>query len=160
MHFWKLHVCTLLAGCAKKQTSVSHSSIESEIVSVDAGLRMDGLPALDLWDFVIEVLRSTQGNANSVVPSSRETGAKPKSTPKPKHMPITNVDLSSVDQVPVSAHSSHGESQFYIFGDNEAVNKMIIEGRSPTMRHVSRTHSVALDWLFDRINSDPKIQIK
>ena len=28
------------------------------------------------------------------------------------------------------------------------------------MRHVSRTHRVALDWLFDRINWDPKIQIK
>ena len=28
------------------------------------------------------------------------------------------------------------------------------------MRHVSRTHSFALDWLFDRINLDPKIQIK
>ena len=28
------------------------------------------------------------------------------------------------------------------------------------MRHVSRTDRVALDWLFDRINLDPKIQIK
>ena len=28
------------------------------------------------------------------------------------------------------------------------------------MRHVSRNHGVALDWLFDRINLDPKIQIK
>ena len=28
------------------------------------------------------------------------------------------------------------------------------------MRHVSRTHSVALDWLFDRINLQTKIQIK
>ena len=28
------------------------------------------------------------------------------------------------------------------------------------MRHVSRTHRVALDWLFDRIDLDPKIQIK
>ena len=37
---------------------------------------------------------------------------------------------------------------------------MIIKGRSPTMRPVSRTHRVALDWLFDRINLDPKIQIK
>ena len=34
------------------------------------------------------------------------------------------------------------------------------KGRSPTMRHVSRTHRVALDWLFDGINLDPKIQIK
>ena len=28
------------------------------------------------------------------------------------------------------------------------------------MRHVSRTHRFALDWLFDRMNLDPKIQIK
>ena len=37
---------------------------------------------------------------------------------------------------------------------------MIIKGRSPTMRHVFRTHRVALDWLFDGINLDTKIQIK
>ena len=30
----------------------------------------------------------------------------------------------------------------------------------PTMRHVSRTHRVALDWLCDNINLDPKIQLK
>ena len=28
------------------------------------------------------------------------------------------------------------------------------------MRQLSRIHRVALDWLFDRINLDPKIQIK
>ena len=48
----------------------------------------------------------------------------------------------------------------YVFEDNEAVIKMIIKGRSPTMRHVSRTHRVTLEWLFDRINLDPKIQIR
>ena len=47
----------------------------------------------------------------------------------------------------------------YIFEDKEGVIKMIITGRSLTMRHVSRTHKAALDWLFDRINLDPKIQI-
>ena len=36
---------------------------------------------------------------------------------------------------------------------------MTIKGRSPTMRHVSRTHRVAPDWLFDRINLDRKIKI-
>ena len=36
----------------KKQSSVSHSSTESEIIALDAGLRMDGLPAIDLWDIV------------------------------------------------------------------------------------------------------------
>ena len=32
------------------QTSVSHSSTESDIISLDAGQRMDGRLALDLWD--------------------------------------------------------------------------------------------------------------
>ena len=36
--------------------------------------------------------------------------------------------------------------------------KMKIKGRSPTMIHVSRTHRIALDRLFDRINLEPKIQ--
>ena len=48
----------------------------------------------------------------------------------------------------------------YVFEDSEAVIKMIMKGRSPTMRHVSRTHRVALNWLFDRIHLDPKVQSK
>ena len=57
-------------------------------------------------------------------------------------------------------NSSRREALLYIFEDNETVIKMIIKGRRPAMRHVSRTHRVALDWLFDRINLDPNIQIK
>ena len=43
----------------KKQTSVSHSSTESEIISLDAVLRVDGIPALDLWDLIVSVLGNT-----------------------------------------------------------------------------------------------------
>ena len=60
----------------------------------------------------------------------------------------------------LNVSSSSQEALLYVFEDNEAVIKMIIKGRSQTIRHVSRTHRVALDWLFDRINLDPKIQIK
>ena len=42
----------------KKQTAVSHSSTESEIISLDAGLRLDGIPVLDLWDLIVSVLGS------------------------------------------------------------------------------------------------------
>ena len=49
---------------------------------------------------------------------------------------------------------------YVFFEDNEAVIKMITKSRSPTMRHVSRTHRVALGWLFDRINLASKIQIR
>ena len=69
-------------------------------------------------------------------------------------------DLDNFDCVPSNVNSSRKEALLYVFEDNEAVIKMITKGRSPTMRHVSRTHRVALDWLFDRINLDPKIQIK
>ena len=61
---------------------------------------------------------------------------------------------------PQNVQSSRQEALLYVFEDNEAVIKMIIKGRTPTMRHVSRTHRVELDWLFDRINLDSKIQIK
>ena len=67
---------------------------------------------------------------------------------------MTNV-LNNIDRVPSNVQFSHQEALLYVFEDNEAVIKMIIKGRSPTMRHVSRTHRVALDWLLDRINLDP-----
>ena len=47
-----------------------------------------------------------------------------------------------------------------LFPQTSNLLKMVFKGRSPTMRHVSRNHRVALDWLFDRINLDRKIQIK
>ena len=49
-----------------------------------------------------------------------------------------NVDPSIIDRVPSNVRLSEKESQLYIFEDNEAVIKMLIKGRSPTMRHVSR----------------------
>ena len=69
-------------------------------------------------------------------------------------------DLDNVDFSTSNVHTSLQEALLYIFEENEAVTKMIINGRSLTKRHVSRTQRVALDWLFDRINLDPKIQIK
>ena len=102
----------------KKQTAVSHSSTESEIISLDAGLRA----ALHSKTKAQKVKRR------------QKVG-----------------QLSDVDYVPTNTHSSQNVSQLYIFEDHEAVFKMVIKGRSPTMRRVSRTHRVALDWLFDRI---------
>ena len=68
--------------------------------------------------------------------------------------------LNSIDCVHSNVQFSRQEALLYVFEDNEAVIKMIIKGRSPSMRHVSTTHRVALDWLFGRIHLDPKIQIK
>ena len=48
-----------MSWMCKKRTSVSHSSTESEIISLDAGLRLDGIPALDLRDLIVSVLGNT-----------------------------------------------------------------------------------------------------
>ena len=42
------HTFVPISWMCKKQTSVSHSSTESEIISLDTGLRLDGLLALEL----------------------------------------------------------------------------------------------------------------
>ena len=151
MHFWKSYICPISWMC-KKQTSVSHSSTESEIISLDNGLRLDEIPALDLRDLIVSVLGNTiQTPERPERPVVNEKNQRSQG--------MTNV-FNRIDCVPSNVQSSHQEALLYVFEDNEAVIKMIIKGRSPTMRHVSRTHRVALDWLFDRINLDPKIQIK
>ena len=147
------HTFVPISWMCKKQTAVSHSSTESEIISLDTGLRLDGLPALELWDLIVSVL----GNVSCVSDGS----GKPDNDVHKRHKSQKNIDvMKDIDSVPSSVQSSRQEALLYVFEDNEAVIKMIIKGRSPTMRHVSRTHRVALDWLFDRINLDSKIQIK
>ena len=60
-----------ISRMCKKQTCVTHSSTESEIISLDAGLRMGEIPALDLWDLVIQVLLP---NSNKKQNSSKAQG--------------------------------------------------------------------------------------
>ena len=141
------HTFVPISWMCKKQTSVSHSSTESEIISLDTRLRLDGLPALKLWDLIVSVL----GNISRV----SDRSGKPESDEH--HKSQNKIDVTrDIDAVPSNAQSTRQEALLYVFEDNEAVIKMIMKGRSPTMRHVSRTHRVALDWLFDRINLDPK----
>ena len=138
-----------ISWMCKKQTAVSHSSTESEIISLDTGLRLDGLLALELWDLIVSVL----GNISRI----SDRSGKPDSDVHKSHKPHKKIDvMKDIDSVPSNVQSARQEALFYVFEDNEAVIKMIMKGRSSTMRHVSRTHRVALDWLFDRINLDSK----
>ena len=112
-----------LVGCAKKQTSVCHRSAESEIISLDAGLRMDGILAPDLWDVVIEVLHSS-----SNVPPTQKISThkcKPKGAAGNCRHKIHNTRLkkegdrndhqsSDQDHATTNAHSSQCKAQLYI----------------------------------------------
>ena len=58
------HTIVPISWMCKKQTSVSNSSTESEFISLDAGFRMDGIPALDLWDLIVAVLTEIRNRVN------------------------------------------------------------------------------------------------
>ena len=154
-------------GCARRNRH------RSQVISLDAGSRMHGIPALDLWDVVIEVLHSSENTNQTVgdhcikqmvddqVTRSRARSEIQSNNPDTKSKRNGNREVhesSKVDHVLTSAKHSQFDAQLYICEDNEAVIKMLKKkkGRSPTMRHVSRTHRVVLDWLFDRIILDPK----
>ena len=83
-----------LVGCGKKQSSVSHSSTESEIISLDAGLRLDGLPALEL-----------RGD-----PCTNLVRAAPHKLPKRKKYHGMIYDLDTVDFISSNVHSSRQEA--------------------------------------------------
>ena len=149
----------------KRQTSVSHCSTEAEEISLDAGLRMDGIPALDLWNLVFEVFHYSspnQTNKTKDVRASRGNLSANTHSNMREQIPTmhANLDLTNIDHVPSSVTHPGSNAMFYVSEDNEVVINNIMKSRSPTMRHVSRTHRVALDWLFDRINLDSKIQIR
>ena len=152
-----------ISWMCKKQTSVSHSSTEAQMISLDAGSRMDGTPTLDLWDSVIEVFHSSSNDTNKAKGResqgnlSRNTTLHIENQNQTKHV---NLDLNNVDRVSSNVRSSRFGAVLHVFEDSEAVIKMIIKGRSPTMRYASRIHRVAPDCLFDRINVDTKIQIR
>ena len=130
------HTFVPISWMCKKQTSVTHSSTEAEIISLDAGLRMDGIPALDLWDLVIEVFHSIPNQTNKTK-DVREPRWNPSANTQPnmrKQIPTThtNLDLTNMDHVPSSGTPSGCNAMLYVFEDNEAVIKIIIKGRSPT----------------------------
>ena len=129
-------------GCVRNKLQFSHCSTE--------------------WVLIVAVLHGNtyQSNQERGDPCTNLVRVNPHKLPTRKKFHGVVNDLDNVEFIPSNVQSSHQEASLCVFEDNEAVIKMIIKGRSPTMRHVSRTHGVALDWLFDRINSDPKIQIK
>ena len=159
----------------KKHGAVSHSSTEAEVIALDAALRMEGLPALMLWDVITECLYRAGGDPKRIKAGGdpRQSGntAKPHQThagervaPEPSDMAKYDVLVSSlvrdVDFVPPSMRLSSGVAKLFVFEDNEAVIKMCIKGRSPNLRHIARTHRVDLDWLIERIKVDPGINLK
>ena len=130
----------------KKQGAVSHSSTEAEIIGLDAMVRMEGVPALNLWSQIVDVV----------------TGKQPKgvdaATPaEAAYKKYDVISLQYCDYVPPSLPELLHNTKLFFMQDNDAVIKMVVKCRAPTMKHVPRTHRINIDWLFERIRMDPCI---
>ena len=106
----------------KKQTAISHSSTESVAISLYAGLRLDGIPTLGLWDLVFEALHSSCSNPTK---KSRENVQRnlPHDTPSRKQtknqvqtaIQYNDLELLNVDYASSNLKSSKSGAMLYIF---------------------------------------------
>ena len=161
-----------ISWICKKQSSVSHSSTESEVVSLDTAVRVEGIPAIMLWELIKDVFsapshrvsksgvisgkKSVRGTAMSVTPQASEW-----TDYIWREVEWANSHcVHPIDYVPPSVSSPLHNSVLTIMEDNEAVIKMTRKGRSPALRHVARTHRVNLDWLFERLNHDQSLAMR
>ena len=101
--FFGSHTFVPISWMCKKQTSVSHSSTESEIISLDTGLRLDGLLAPELWDPIVSVL----GNVSRVSDGSGQ----PDNDVHKHHKSHKKIDvIKDIDSVPSNVQSARQEA--------------------------------------------------
>jgi hypothetical protein len=114
------------------------------------GLRLDGLPSLTLWDLILNTLDpigwkpkpfDARADVNSLLPEETQ-------------------ELLNVDFVPCNVAEISERAKLLIMEDNDAVIKMCMKVRAPTMRHVPRTQRIDVDSLLELIHTDQSIWIK
>ena len=112
------HTFVPMSWACKKQTAVSHSSTEAEVISLDTGQRIEGLFAFLLWYDVTDV---------SEPPASQARGD-PSCQLKPKTLTVRQ---GSSDDVPPNALESSNRAHLYIYDDIGAVINDDNQGQEP-----------------------------
>ena len=137
MYFWKSYICSNKLDVQETNCCFSQfnriwnylSGHWTEIGWVACSGTM-GSNCFCYWEMFL-VFQMDQGNLRvmftNVISLTRKT-----------------MSMKDIDSVPSNVQSASQEALLYVFEDNEAVIKMIMKGRSPTMRHVSRTHTELL----------------
>ena len=96
------HTFVPTSWMCKKQICVSHSSTDVEFISLDAGLQIHKIPALDLWDLIIEVLHSDSNRKQKLKPERRNPSSD-KASVKKQSDTQNSLDISQVDFVSSNA---------------------------------------------------------
>ena len=127
MHFWKSYICSNKLDVQENKHQFRTVQQNLKIISLDTGLRLDGLPGLEFRDLIVSVF----GNISHI----SDRTEKPESDERKHHMSHNKIDVvHDIDLVDYERQKSNNETYF--------------------------PNSSSCSWLFDRINLDPKIQIK
>ena len=117
MHLRKSRRFVLAGGSFKKQTAVSHSSTEGEIISLDADLRLEGIPALNVWDMVIDAFGTSSWETSHAEQNHKEES-------------LTSKERTTNRQPPNAQNSRH-QARLFASADNDSVIQMIIQKPEP-----------------------------
>ena len=160
-----------LNAFSKKQTSITMSSTESEVVSANHGVRAQGLPSLSLWIFLWRQVEIDPANHK----------VRPK-TPCPVKIDgvIARVD-PELDEIRYGENPGgrtianlqglnvglSDKFQIQFLEDNQATITIVTKGDSEKMRHTDRTQNISFGWLkqqfevkrFNMVNVDTSEQV-
>ena len=133
-----------LNAFSKKQTSITMSSTESEVVAANQGLRAEGLPCLSLWYFLWrgDAGRKAEPRAEKDESIVARIDPEPEldeiryGTTRPDGLSIADINGVSV-QLPKSFQIRHME-------DNQATITLLLSGQAGVLRHTDRTQRVSL----------------
>ena len=151
---------------SKKQTAVSMSSTEAEVIAANHSVRAQGLPSLSLSNYLLAM--SDPDTALEDRQKQAGLQAMPKATSPKDPVSIARID-PELDEMrygffhngPESvANVNHlqvhlGKSFTVQFmEDNQATITILTNGESQSMRHTDRTQRVSFGWLQQQFKDD------
>ena len=127
---------------SKKQTSVSPSSTESEVFFYRCRSSHRRYTRSWISGTWLLMLHSslTQPRAQGNLCRDTQSEIRSKARTKTHFKPLGDLGLRNVDFVTSNGKLSRFGACFILLKTVNAATKMISKGRSPTVRHVSRTH--------------------
>lgn len=125
----------LVSWVCKKQGAISHSSTEAEVIALEMVLRMEGIPALDPWELIVDVFSNTD-------PSKTEKGT----SEHPDRGPVTEGDyvkkiLVGVDDVPTTLPPKTHSSELRIWEHSVTTIEYVFERSKPSASTCSTSFS-------------------
>ena len=163
---------------SKKQTAITMSSTEAEVIAANHAVRTQGLPSLSLFNYILAL---TDPDAPTQVKAkSAGLTAKPKVPKQNDPVVVARID-SGLDELRYGYFHNGPESvanlnnlqlhtgptfNVKFMEDNQATITILTNGSSAQMRHTDRTQRVSFGWLkqqfesqqFDLINVNTNYQ--